>query len=271
MKRQQQPTQLSIVTCTKNSEYFLGDLLNSIETQTVLPYEHIFVDASSDDRTQELINDYKLRTGLPVKFIPDQTYGIADGMNQGARHATGTHLLFLQSDDKLHSKLALEHLLDDLQPQADWYVSNCAYMDESGRIIDFAPKFPRPLSSMFRGNVISHPSVVMRRTFFESCGGFRAKYKLAMDYDLWLRILKISQPQQSSLVLSNFRIHSHGASSGNPIALAKETLFAKLSNNPPLKLALLAVALYFFEVIFISAPNARNRFIEILSQASNRK
>jgi hypothetical protein len=42
---------------------------------------------------------------------------------------------------------------------------------------------------MIRANQFAHPTVVFRKSLFESVGGYREDMPLAQDYDLWLRLL----------------------------------------------------------------------------------
>jgi hypothetical protein len=42
---------------------------------------------------------------------------------------------------------------------------------------------------MIRANQFAHPTVVFRKSLFESIGGYREDMPLAQDYDLWLRML----------------------------------------------------------------------------------
>ena len=49
----------SILTIVKNSETKILKTLNSVKNQTCKDYEHIIVDGFSDDKTFELIKNFK--------------------------------------------------------------------------------------------------------------------------------------------------------------------------------------------------------------------
>lgn len=55
--------ELSIITCTYNSEKYLRECLQSIEKQRISEknFEHIFIDGNSTDSTIEIIQEYKKR------------------------------------------------------------------------------------------------------------------------------------------------------------------------------------------------------------------
>jgi len=91
---------LSIVIPTKNEEKFLPILLQSIKKQTFKDYEIIVSDNGSKDRTREIAKDFGCKVvkgGLPGK-----------ARNKGAKVATGSMLLFLDSDTELKAADFLE-------------------------------------------------------------------------------------------------------------------------------------------------------------------
>jgi glycosyltransferase involved in cell wall biosynthesis len=259
--------QLSVITCTKNSIAYLEDLLSSIEDQTELPFEHIFVDAASTDGTLEVIHAYRSKAPYPVKIQTDQGQGISEAMNLGASHSSGSHLLFLHSDDLLNSRFSLSDLYRDMAPESVWYTSNCLYIDKKGNPKGSGPRIPRNLTDLHLRNLISHPSTVMKRAFFSECGGFDPSFKIAMDYDLWLRAIKLAEPQQSEKTLSSFRIHGAGASSGFPLRLSQETLRAKLKNSRSGRHTLVYLAQFGVELLFIRFPRIRPHFLRLIGKS----
>jgi len=57
-------------------------------------------------------------------------------------------------------------------------------------------------------NFISQPATFWRQELMREIGCFDEKLHFTMDYDYWLRALKISKPIVIKDFLSNFRIHS---------------------------------------------------------------
>ena len=99
---------LSIIICTKNR---LGDLImciNSLRQQTIVPYEIIIVDVSTDNLIEKFISE-----SLFFNFVYlRQKYGyLTHARNIGIRKATGDIILFLDDDVILHQDY-LENIIE---------------------------------------------------------------------------------------------------------------------------------------------------------------
>ena len=257
---------LSVITCTFNSQKYLSKLIESVLEQTMVPFEHIFIDGGSSDNTLIQIAQYSQVVPYQVKVATDNGTGISNAMNLGASMAQGTHVLFLHSDDYLNSRMSVENLEKELDPNSDWYVSNCLYVDSEGVVLEAGPKIPRYLGDLIRRNHISHPSTVMKTSFLKQLGLFDPSLKLAMDYDLWLKAIKVSQPQQSGLFLSNFRIHSAGASSSQHLNLAREALLVRQKHAEKLSDRVFAYLVYRFELLTLANPDLKRYALRLLGK-----
>jgi 4,4'-diaponeurosporenoate glycosyltransferase len=88
---------ISILTPARNEARILGQLLDSIEQQSLKPHEVIVIDDQSEDATAEVAR----RTGCIVmtsKDLPEGWAGKPWACWQGAHKATGDIFLFLDAD-----------------------------------------------------------------------------------------------------------------------------------------------------------------------------
>lgn len=101
---------LSIIIPTKNEEKNLPRLLKSILHSTTLPQEIIIIDNHSSDKTlsiaKKILKNYSL---LPTSYsLYSKGPERSTQKNFGAQKAKGTHLLFLDADMEVRSKLPKE-------------------------------------------------------------------------------------------------------------------------------------------------------------------
>jgi len=94
-----------------------------------------------------------------------------------------------------------------------------------------APQYAIPhynYRRLLKGNFIPHPSTFVKKKLFERLGLFNETIKYAMDYDMWLRLGKVSNPAQLDEYLSAFRVHQNSLSTANKLAGLKESHAVRL-------------------------------------------
>lgn len=106
---------LSIITVNFNNNIGLKKTLDSIINQSFEDYEHIIIDAGSNDGSQNTISQYAQATKHLSYCISEKDNGIYDGMNKGIAQAKGDYLLFLNSGDCLSKDILQQIPLDGTQ------------------------------------------------------------------------------------------------------------------------------------------------------------
>lgn len=88
--------------------------------------------------------------------------------------------------------LAVNTLLEN--PDFDFVYGDFIYTDEKGN-----PQFLMKGDKNYRNKInytmpsIFHPTVFIKRTVYNSCGPFDTSYKIAMDYEFYLRITHLEK------------------------------------------------------------------------------
>jgi len=220
---------LSIITCTWNSERYLPASIASVQAQDQPAFEYIFVDGGSTDATLAQIG----AIGRPVKLLQNVRGGIARAMNEGIRAATGDVVAHLHSDDyylgaQVFSKMAALFERD----RCDWAFGR-SVSDIDGTLVPegYVPP-PYSYTALLRANFVPHAATFVRRTVFERLGVFDEGYRLAMDYEMWLRIGKTCMPSTLPEALAAFRRHSGSATQANRPASFNEDFKARFHYAP---------------------------------------
>ena len=89
---------VSIITVCYNSEKTISKTIESIINQTYKNIEFIIIDGKSDDKTLEIIDNYKNNIS---KIISEKDNGIYDAFNKGLNICNGDLIGFVNSDDIL--------------------------------------------------------------------------------------------------------------------------------------------------------------------------
>jgi len=110
----------SIVSVVRNDAWALSKTMRSVFRQSATSFEYIVVDSLSDDGADNLV-DFWQRAGLVRKYIRERDTGVYDGMNKGARAATGEWVCFMNAGDTFASDDVLEKVgaFIDKNPEID--------------------------------------------------------------------------------------------------------------------------------------------------------
>lgn len=160
-----------------------------------MDWEIIVVDNNSIDHTLEIINEFPFNKKITYFLI--ENFGvIGKSRNLGITQAKGKYIAFLDSDDWWHEnklQLAFEYLENGADlVYSDFY--RVKSLTEKGivRVRDLKTNITTDL--LKNGNAICNSSVVVRKSILDKVGFFNEgqEYIAWEDFDLWLRISKIS-------------------------------------------------------------------------------
>jgi YD repeat-containing protein len=217
----------SIITCTWNSEPYLEASISSVLAQDHTDFEYIFVDGGSTDGTIERIRAIPRET----VFVTGVRGGISHAMNEGIRLATGDVIAHLHGDDYYPDGRVLSTVAEVMERTGAGWVFGRNLRDIGGVVSEEAWAVPRySYKRLLKGNFIPHEACFVRRELFEKVGGFSERWKYGMDYDMWLRLGKVSEPMQIDNCLAVFREHSGSTSSANPRPAFEEDFRIRMSH-----------------------------------------
>lgn len=94
------PPKLSVVLPVYNVSPWLKECLDSIFQQTFPAHEIVAVDDGSTDQSPKILSNYSL-SHPELKVIRQENAGLSVARNSGLAQTTGTHVIFLDSDDTI--------------------------------------------------------------------------------------------------------------------------------------------------------------------------
>ena len=205
-------TRVSIITPSFNQAPFLRATIESVLTQEHPAIEYIIVDGGSTDGSVEIIREYEDRLAWWVSE-PDQ--GQTDAINKGFARANGEILAWLNSDDSYEPGAVAEAAAYlAAHPETGMVYADAAYTDEHGRVIGRFDARQTDYRRLMRGAVyIPQQASFFRSGLWRRVGPLDPSFYFAMDYDLWVRLARISRLDYlPGRTWANFRLHSSGKS-----------------------------------------------------------
>lgn len=220
----------SVVVCCWNSITYIKSCVESVLEQSENDFEIVFVDGGSSDGTLEYIESVTVRKII----LRDVRGGIAAAMNAGILAASGEVIAHLHSDDYYIDDTVLRDVRSAFDSRSDvGWVYGRFKNDIDGVVTPPPYPFQRfSWGSLLRRNIVPHVSTFVRSSVFKDVGVFDGGYKLAMDYDLWLRIGKKYTPVQLDRYLGVFRRHAGSSTSKFRLKSFNEDFKARFSHSP---------------------------------------
>lgn len=207
---------ISIIIATYNCSATLQQAIDSIIAQTYKNIELIVIDGGSTDGTVALIE----KNSEHIRFwISEPDKGIYSAWNKGLAQSSGSWICFLGADDYfLDGQVVaqevehLRHLSTDIQVA----YSRIMLVDGAGKHLRLIGEPWEKIGARFRDfMLIPHVGAMHRRELFLKHGNFDESFKIAGDYELLLRELKIGKayfiPGLVTVAMSQGGISSDGS------------------------------------------------------------
>lgn len=198
---------MSVVIPCYNAATFLADALASTRAQSLQPDEVIVVDDNSSDNSGELARQWGARV-----LRTSVNSGSAAARNVGLKTAKNEIVALLDADDVWET----DHLstvvpLLESYPEVVLAFSRARTFGE--RVEEWPAILPEGIPVHARAEalkrcILPQNAVVMRRSMVLSIGGYDNRYRLAQDFDLWLRLSHHFPFVCTHKITVNWRRHS---------------------------------------------------------------
>ena len=202
---------VSIIIPTYNAAPFVARALHAAlraGTQVGTAWEVIVVDDGSTDQTVTTVERIARQYPEHVQLIRCPHRGAPAARNAGVARSRGEWLQFLDADDVITDR-KISHQLA-LSGSAQWVVGayQHRYLDGSTEEVLPHPDLWRGLFHNFRtGHTISN---LLRRTAFDSIGGWDETLASNQDPDLAFRLLRAGTPYVLDEAINSYYLHHDG-------------------------------------------------------------
>ena len=184
---------VSVIIPGYNCSQTIERAIRTVASQTLKPYEVIFVDDKSQDRTLEVLYELQQELGNEwLKIIQlEKNSGPSVARNAGWSLANSDYIAFLDADDSWHPQ--------KIEIQYQWMMnhSECVLTghlialdsDKNSRAVELVSNcqvLPIRKRAFLLKNRFSTPTVMLKRTINLR---FDSEQRFAEDYLLWLRVI----------------------------------------------------------------------------------
>ena len=195
----------SIITPSFEQGQYVRQNIDSVLRQGWDNLEHIIADGGSRDETVEILRSYP-----HLKWMSEKDEGQADALNKGLSVATGDIVGWINSDD-YYLDGALKKVAEAFaDPEVQWVIGEISLFDEaSGEFVAMKSPVVSWDSLQRNPDIVRQQGTFFRREFLVKVGGWNKEFFMVMDFDLWARLAKHSEPVMLREQLAVFRIQKN--------------------------------------------------------------
>lgn len=201
---------ISVVTPSYNQAAYLEETILSVISQNYPNLEYIIIDGGSTDASIEIIKKYEKHISY---WISEKDNGLYDALQKGFEKSSGEIMGWINSDDLLHRKslFVLANIFEN-NHHVNWVQGHPTVYDETGMIVDNSEAvYSRFHFYLKRYTVtfIQQESTYWRRTLWNKGGGYISRdYKLAGDFELWMRFYNYDLLYPTRALIGGYRVRT---------------------------------------------------------------
>jgi hypothetical protein len=207
------PVEVSVVIPTRDRASRLRAALASALAQARVSVDVIVVDDGSSPDTARAIAE--LATG-PVRLLRHDTpLGVSRARNAGIEAARAPWIAFLDDDDLWAPGKLAAQLARAQQTGAGLVYTSVVVLDDGGDVVGELTARPEAAlpAEMRETNAIGTPSSVLARTeLLRRAGGFDPRLSIFADWDLILRLLRLTSAAACAEHLTAYTEHASNMS-----------------------------------------------------------
>lgn len=202
---------VSIITPSYNQGQFIKDTIESVLNQEYPNIEYIVMDGGSTDNTVEILQSY----GDRIQWISEKDGGQADAVNKGIQAAKGSIIGWLNSDDTYLEgaiSTAVKYLMK--YPSVGMVYGEGYYTSKDGEVVDRYLTESFSLERLAENCIICQPTAFFTKEAILKVGCLDKDLHLCMDYELWMKMAKITEIAYIPNYLATSRMYQENKTLG---------------------------------------------------------
>ncbi len=203
---------VSVILATYNWSRYLSEAIESVLTQDYKNLELIIVDdASTNPQVSEIIRHSMIEDTRVRSYRNEKNMERSYSKNLWVREAKWDYIAFIDDDDiwKI-GKLSKQIQIVEEDNRVGIVGTYARFIDETGSLLWETTHLRIGGTDIKRNILMSnqfiHSSVMIRRDLFMEIWWFPVDMSLCEDYDLWLRLLEITQWVNIPELLVDYRV-----------------------------------------------------------------
>lgn len=179
--------EVTVLLVVHNCEMHIEECIQSILCQSYNDFELLIINDGSTDNTHAKIAQFEDHR---IRLINNPQNDYIESLNVGLKQAKGEYIARMDGDDLMLPE-RLKEQVEVMNTQKDITVCSCwlqCFGLYNNTVESYSGLIDYPLVRMLKGNIIAHPTTMLRKAFLEYHNLLYKDYKYAEDYKLWCEI-----------------------------------------------------------------------------------
>lgn len=200
---------VSIILPIYNGEKYIYQAIESVLNQTYANFELIIIDDGSTDSSKTIISSFDDQR---IVLVSRENRGLIASLNQGIELSKGAYIARMDADDICYvDRLEQQINFFKTHPNIGTLFSGIEYINPDGQVFDknIAGKsyLLEPVELLF-GCPVCHPTAVFNmQTLSKTDIQYDQSYNKTEDFELWTRLVTISDIGVLAKPLLQYRVH----------------------------------------------------------------
>lgn len=192
-----------------NGAQYLEEAVMSILGQSFPDFEFIIINDGSTDKSADMLDSFSANDKR-IQIFHQANQGLPAALNRGIAAARGKYIARMDADDvSLPDRLGVQYTFLENNPEVGVLGTQFQKLTPEGQATPsqwLLPGSPGLTAwrMLFRC-CICHPSTMIRACLLRSVGGYDASVAHGQDYELWTRLVPLTQLMNHQQILFQFR------------------------------------------------------------------
>ncbi len=212
---------VSIILPTYNAnKKWLCEAINSVFNQSYKNFELVIIHDDNNNDIRQTIDMY-IKFKKKIIYLKSKKKTLVNALNLWIKKSKGIYIARIDDDDIRDDKSKLQKQVNFLNKNLDYGLIGAWIIykiDENWKNIwqiNMRISNNEIKKYMLQACQIAHPSIMVRREILEKTGIYDPQLKMAEDYDLWLRIWRITKIYNLENVSIKYRLRGDSLGHNN--------------------------------------------------------
>jgi glycosyltransferase involved in cell wall biosynthesis len=197
---------VTVLMAVYNGMPYIDAAIESILSQTYTDIEFVIVENGSTDGTPAILDAYQ-KKDTRIRVIHTKK-GFVRALNLGLEQAKGKYIVRMDVDDiSLPDRIQKQVEFMELHPKVGLCGCWVRRFGAESTVTKYPTKDKNIRSSLLFSNPFAHPAVIIRSSILKQYNLVYQDVAPLEDYDLWVRLAKVTQFANLPEILLQYRIH----------------------------------------------------------------